>query len=282
MGKTLSRKQIEQYNREGFVFPIDVMTEDETRLFREKLESTQAEGKLTGSGQTKFYLRFPWVHRLATSPSILNPVEDILGPNLMLYHNTMWSKDGGDGAYVSWHQDNTYFGHNPCEVLTVWIALSETTLENGCMQFLPGSHKLGELPLDKPDIQAGNLLSSGQTVNFDISAIDPVPVRLKPGQASIHHAHLIHSSAPNKTQGRRLGMTFIYHPTSLKQAGNVRTSALLVRGEDKFNNFDPEIPPGPVEDPETMERYRHAVGLYRAKVKELGNKTVGRFDGNIP
>ncbi len=281
MPKVLTQEQIDQYNRDGFVFPIEVMTPDEADSFRQRLEQTQDDGKLTGSGQTKFYLRFPWVHDLATSDAVLDPVEDLLGPDLMLYHNTMWCKDGGDGGYVSWHQDNTYFGHYPCEVLSVWLALSPATVESGCMQFLPGSHKLGELPLGEPDIEGGNLLSSGQTVDFDVSSIDPVPVELQPGQASIHHAFLIHSSPPNRSTERRLGMTLIYHPPHLKQAGDVRTSTLLVRGEDRFHNFDAEAPPGADEDPETMERYRHAVSLYRAKVKEMGNRTVERFDDKV-
>ena len=282
MGRALNDLQIKNYHRDGFLFPIEVMKPAEAATFRRKLESTQAEGKLTGSGQTKFYLRFPWVHELATRPTILDPVQDLLGPNLMLYHNTMWSKDGGDGAYVSWHQDNTYFGHTPCEVLTIWIALSPVTMESGCMQFLPGSHKLGQLPLGNPDIDKGNLLSSGQTVNFDTSSVTPVPVELKPGQASIHHAFLIHSSAQNLSRERRLGMTLIYHPPNLSQLGDVRTSGLLVRGTDLSKNFEHEAPPKSEDDPETIVRYKKAVSLYRAKVKELGNLTVERFDRNIP
>lgn len=278
MPKVLTDAQVESYHRDGFVFPVPVMSADQAADFRGKLESSRKDGKMTGSGQTKFYLRFPWVYDLATSDPVLDAVEDLIGPDIMLYHNTMWSKDGGDGAYVSWHQDNTYFGHDPCEVLTVWVALSPATVESGCMQFLPGTQKLGQLPLTDPDIDSGNLLSSGQTVDFDASTIDPVPVELEPGEASIHHAFLIHGSLPNQSDHRRLGMTLIYHPPHLKQVGNCRTSALLVRGEDPYGNFDLEQPPGPAEDEDTMARYRTAVSLYRAKVKELGNMTVTRFD----
>ena len=276
--KALSKNKVKQFERDGFIFPITIMSEDAASAFREKLERTQADGKLNGSGQTKFYLRFPWVYDLATSDAVLDPVEDLLGPNLMLYHNTMWCKDGGDGSYVSWHQDNTYFGHTPCKVVTVWIALSTVNVESGCMQFLPGTHKLGELPLGSPDIKGGNLLSSGQTVAYDVSNANKVPVQLKPGQASIHHAFLIHSSEQNNSKERRLGMTLIYHPTHLKQSGRVKTSALLVRGEDRFKNFFHETPPGRGDHPNTLDRYNKAVALYRAKVREMGNRTIERFD----
>ena len=276
--KVLSKNQVKQFETDGFIFPVTIMSEDDASAFREKLERTQADGKLTGSGQTKFYLRFPWVHDLATSDAVLDPVEDLLGPNLMLYHNTMWCKDGGDGSYVSWHQDNTYFGHTPCKVVTVWIALSTVTIESGCMQFLPGTHKLGELPLGSPDIENGNLLSSGQTVDYDVSNSKKVPVQLKPGQASIHHAFLVHSSEQNNSKERRLGMTLIYHPTHLKQSGKVKTSALLVRGKDLFRNFYHEKAPEHNDSQNTMDRYHKAVALYRAKVREMGNQTIERFD----
>ncbi|MPY70136.1 MAG: phytanoyl-CoA dioxygenase family protein [Alphaproteobacteria bacterium] len=279
MPKALTEAQIAGYERDGFLFPVRVMSEEDTVGFHRLLAEAEAAGKLRGKGgQTKFYLRFPWVHALATNPALLDMVEDLIGPDIMLYHNTMWAKSGGGHAYVSWHQDNTYFGHDPCEVLTVWFAITPATTESGCMQFLPGTHRLGQLALKQPDINDANLLSSGQTVDFDSATVDPVPVELRPGEASIHHAFLIHGSLPNRSSEPRMGMTFIYHRPGLRQMGEARTSALLVRGEDRFNNFDHESPPVREDDPETVSRYRHAVSLYREKVRELGNRTIERFD----
>lgn len=196
----------------------------------------------------------------------------------MIYHNTAWLKDKSDDAYVSWHQDNTYFGHDPCEVLTVWIALSPATPEAGCMRVLPGTHRLGQLPLAPPATQDGNMLSSGQTVAFDTAAVEPVAMALQPGEASIHHAFLIHGSPPNRAADRRLGLSFIYHPPHLRQIGERRTSALLVRGTDRFGHFDHEQPPMAAGDAATIARHQHAVALYRMKVNELGNMTADRFD----
>ena len=278
MPKVLTESQVAGYERDGFVSPVPVMSAGEAAEFGARMENARVAGALQGIGETKFYLRFAWVHALATRPSLLDAVEDLIGPDIMLYHNTYWSKEGGDPGYVSWHQDNTYFGHDPCEVLTAWVAITPATVESGCMEFLPGTHKLGQLPLRTPDIGGANLLSSGQTSDIDPSSIESVPAVLAAGEASIHHAFLVHGSRPNRAAYRRMGITLIYHPPGLRQFGTGRTSALLVRGEDRFNNFDHERPPKPGQNAEAIAHHREAVSLYRAKVSELGNATVSRND----
>lgn len=280
MPKILTERQIKHYRRDGYVSPVRMLSADEAADYRREVEVVEATmgGELTGVRRTKFYLRFPWAHRLATHKAILDAVEDLIGPDIMLYHNIAWLKNPGDENYVSWHQDNTYFGHAPCDVLTVWVALSPATPDGGCMRILPGTHKLGQLPLTTPDAGVGNMLSSGQTVDFDTETIEPDCMALASGEASIHHAFAIHGSPPNLTEDRRLGLTFIYHPPELRQLGEVRTSALLVRGEDNFGNFEAEQPPLAADDPATIARHERAVGLYRDKVRELGNATVTRFD----
>jgi len=276
--KALSESQRNQYRCDGFVFPLPVLSEAEAAAFAGRMERAYADGKLDGMADTKFYLRFPWVHEGATRPGLLDMIEDLIGPDIMLYHNTVWSKEGGDGRYVSWHQDNTYFGHDPCEVLTVWLAITPATDKSGCMEFLAGTHRLGQLALRPPDATSGNLLSSGQTSDIEPSAYDPVAVELRPGEASVHHAFLVHGSRPNRADHRRLGIALIYHRPGLRQFGECRTSALLVRGQDNFNHFDHERPPKSEDDPETLRHFEAAVARYRAKVRELGNATVGRFD----
>ena len=279
MPRALSDAQIAQYERDGFLFPLRIMSEQDASAFGGRIQQAEAAGTLKArGGETKFYLRFPWVYEMATRPDLLDIVEDIVGPDIMLYHNAIWAKQGSGGHYVSWHQDNTYFGHYPCEVLSMWIALTPVTIENGCMQFLPGTHKLGQLPLAGNDVNDSNMLTSGQTVDFDPDSIESVPILLQPGEASLHHSFLIHGSLPNQTTDLRMGMTLIFHRPGLRQMGDSRTSALLVRGEDRFNHFDHEQPPGAEDDADTISRYQHAAGLYRNKVKEMGNQTIERFD----
>ncbi len=280
MPKTLTAEQIAEYKKNGFVSPVSVFNPVEVSECREEVEKTEATmgDFFRGIGQTKFYLRFPWAFKMATHPKLLDAVEDLIGPDIMIYHNTAWIKEPNDDAYVSWHQDNTYFGHQPCDVLTAWIALSPATERSGCMQFLPGSHKTGLRNLNTPDVGGGNMLSSGQNVDISKDTVDPVSIVLQPGQASIHHAFLVHGSLPNMANDRRMGITFIYHPPHLGQIGEVRTSALLVRGKDHFGNFDHEKAPRQGDDAGNALRHEQAVSAYRRKVRELGNVTVDRFD----
>jgi hypothetical protein len=280
MPKSLSEEQVEAYRRDGYLAPLPILSAKEAGSYRRELEAVEAGlgGRFRAPHNTKFYLLYPWAHRLATHPRLLDAVEDLIGPDIMLYHNTAWLKGPGEESYVSWHQDNTYFGHDPCEVLTAWVALSPATEETGCMLFMPGSHRLGQLPVLEPDYGEGNMLSSGVRADFNVTDVDPAPIVLAPGEVSIHHAFLVHGSSPNRGDDRRLGITFIYHPPHLRQLGACRTSALLVRGEDRYGNFDHEVPPVAADDPRTIANHDYFLSLYRAKVRELGNATVTRFD----
>jgi hypothetical protein len=270
---------MENYRRDGFLSPVRVLSSAEAEGCRGELEAMEAAmgGALRGLSRTKFYLRHPWAYRLATHPQILDAVEDLIGPDILLYQNTIWAKNAGEDSHVSWHQDNTYFGHAPCEVLSVWVALSPSRPDSGSMRFLSGSHRLGQLPV-RHEIADGNMLSSGQVTDVDVSRFESVATSLEPGEASIHHAFLIHGSPPNTTKERRLGITFVYHPPSLRQIGLTRTSALLVRGENRHGNFESEQPPLSPDDPETIARHERGASLYRAKAEELGNATIARHD----
>jgi hypothetical protein len=279
MPKRLTAEQVSNYRRNGFVSPVRVLSAAEAAGCRNALETMEAAhgGALRGIARTKFYLRYPWAYRLATQPAILDAVEDLIGPDILLYQNTVWAKNAGEDSHVSWHQDNTYFGHVPCEVLSVWVALSPSRPESGSMRFLPGSHKLGQLPV-RHEVQDGNMLSSGQAVDCDLSKFEPVATSLESGEASIHHAFMVHGSPPNRSNDRRLGVTFVYHPPSLSQIGALRTGALLVRGEDRYGNFELEQPPLSSDDAQTIARHERGAALYRAKAEELGNYTIARRD----
>jgi len=280
MPKALSQEQVEQYHREGYVSPVRIISPAEAAACRQRLEALEEEmgGRFKGTARTKFYLRYRWAWELATNKAMLDAAEDLLGSDILLYHNTTWLKREADQSYVSWHQDNIYIGIDPCELLSFWIALTPAAEENGCMQVLPGTHKLGQLPLNEPDLGDHNMLPSGMIADFDYSTVAPVSMPLAPGEASIHHAFTLHGSLPNVSNQRRMGITFMYMPAHVGQKGARRTSAMLVRGEDRWGNFDPELPPLSDDDPDAIARQERGADLYRGKEDELGKKTITRFD----
>lgn len=280
MTNVLTDAQIAGYQSDGYLSPVRVISEREAATVRLRLEDIEngLGGRITGIQRSKFYLRYRWAYELATTPAMLDIAEELLGPDILLYYSNFWFKNAGDQGYVTWHQDITYFGHEPHDVLTFWIALTPATEESGCMQVLPGTQNEGPLPLATPDLNERNMLPSGQLVDFDVASVDPVSMPLSPGEASIHHVCAIHGSLPNMSDDRRMGVTFCFHAPHIKQRGQHRTSALLVRGEDRHGNYELETPPADDAGPDAVKNHEHAVALYRAKEAELGKATVTRLD----
>src|SRR3989441_7190784 len=147
MGKKLTEAQIERYHRDGFVYPIDAFAAEEAWRYRRAMEEFEAaQGRELTKGQNfKPHLLFTWVDEIVHHPAILDAVEDVIGPDIRLFHLSVWPKNAGDAAYVSWHQDATYFGLEPPLQVTAWVALTDASIEAGCMEVIPGSHKLGQL-----------------------------------------------------------------------------------------------------------------------------------------
>ena len=150
--------------------------------------------------------------RFAMNPDILDMVTQILGPDVIFWACSLFAKPASDGLGVPWHQDGHYWPMKPLAACTVWVAIDDATPENGCMRYIPGSHKSGTLShrSDKsPDFALTQAVEEDQ---FDeSSAKDDV---LLAGQLSIHDAHLIHGSAPNRSNKRRAGVTFRYMPAT--------------------------------------------------------------------
>jgi len=261
MGKLLSAERIEGFRRDGFVFPIPVMTESEAVGYRRRLESYEAEkgDRMAGLEMHKSYLIFTWLAELVRHPCVLDAVEDVLGPDLLCFGSSLFIKEPREPRFISWHQDSTYWTFEPPEVVTAWIALSAATIENGGMRFARGTHR-GQLP-HVETVDKGNMLTRGQTVAVDESAA--VDVVLRAGEMSLHHEFTAHASRPNLTDERRIGFAIRYIPTRVRQTAGPPLTAMLVRGTDHYGHFEPESPPARDLDPaavaffnETVERHR--------------------------
>ena len=266
MGKVLSEAQVAQYERDGFLFPVDAFGRGEARGWLDQLESFERSiGHELGKGHNfKPHLLFRWVDEIVHHPAVLDAVEDLIGPDIRLFHLSVWPKPAHDPAFVSWHQDATYFGLEPPVQVTAWVALTDAPVEAGCMEVAPGSHRFGQLHHGQSEAPH-NLLSRGQTVTEEFDRRDTVFMAVGAGQMSLHHTHLIHRSGANRSGHRRVGLGISYIPASARCRCTTRLSAMLVRGVDPCGNFDdekrPQVDYGPAErayHAEAVARFREA------------------------
>ena len=265
MPKKLTPEQIAGYERDGYICPVDAFSADRARGWRERLEDFErAEGRKMSRGHNfKPHLLFPWADEIVHAPEVLDAVEDLIGPDIRLFHLTAWPKDAGSGTHVSWHQDATYFALEPACQVTAWVALTDAPVEAGCMEVVPGSHRLGQLPhaeMQDPE----NLLSRGQTLASDVDRTKTAFMPVKAGQFSLHHTHLVHNSRPNRWHDRRIGLGISYIPASAHCTSSTRVTAMLVRGEDKYGHFDDERRPIHEAGPAERAFHAEAVARFRA------------------
>jgi non-heme Fe2+,alpha-ketoglutarate-dependent halogenase len=264
MGKKLTDAQIAGYERDGFICPVEAFSTAQARQWREHLEDFERrEGQKMSRGHNfKPHLLFPWVDEIVHAPEILDAVEDLIGPDLRLFHLSVWPKDAGSGTYVSWHQDATYFALEPACHVTAWVALTDAPVEAGCMEVVPGSHTLGQLRHAEMQ-DAHNLLSRGQARTVDVDRTKTAYMPVKAGQFSLHHTHLVHNSRPNRSNDRRIGLGLSYIPTSAHCTSGTRVTAMLVRGEDRYGHFDDERRPQVEAGPEERAFHAKAVATFR-------------------
>ena len=223
--------------------PIRVMPATEAAMLRARLEAHEtAHGVLKGAMRHKSHLLFTWLDGLIRHPAILDAVEGVIGPDILCWSSTFFIKEARDPGFVSWHQDSTYWGLDPADIVTAWVALSESTAENGAMRVIPDTQKLEQVA-HRDTFAANNLLTRGQEIAVDVDGSTAVMLSLEPGEMSLHHVRLIHGSDPNPSAKRRIGFAIRYLPTHVRQVVGTRDSATLVRGVDRFGNFEPEYAP---------------------------------------
>ena len=246
MLKILKIKKINFFKNNGYLFPIKVMEEKEAFLYRTALENYEkSQGSaISGIDKHKSHLLFSWVNEIVHNKNILDSVEDILGPNILCWSSSFFIKEANENSFVSWHQDAQYWGLEPDDVVTAWVAISDASLETGPMEVIPKSHKWQNLE-HKETFNEKNLLTRGQELNIKTSEYNTIAMPLKPGEISLHHVKLAHSSRTNKTNDRRIGIAIRYTTPQVKQtkADKEKDTALLVRGKDQFMNFNHEILP---------------------------------------
>jgi hypothetical protein len=258
----------EVYRMRGFLTPVPVLSLEEAGRYRTLLEDLVARGPgepaLADLMYYKSHLAFAWFARLCWHPRILDVVEGLLGPDILLWNSSVLPKAPHSRSRFTWHQDATYWGLEPPHVLSVWLALSDVTAENGCVRMIPGSHRRGQLAHENtfdPDV----MLPRGQQVKDFVGAESAVDVVLRPGEASFHDVFTVHGSGPNRSAAWRLGCNMTYLATDVHTLNGME-SAILVRGTDRFRHFHDEPWPDGDLTPAALES--HAAALARMGTRQ--------------
>jgi len=256
MPKALGSTEIEKFRRDGYLPARAVISEDEALALRHSLEAFEAtlDGPLKGSNRFKSHLLFKGLADLIRSPRILDMVEDLIGPDLMVWSTDWWIKEARSPSFVSWHQDSQYWGLDTTRLVTVWVALSESNKRSGCMRLLPGSHLGPDLPHVETYHQ-DNMLTRGQSIEC-IDEQQAKNLEVPTGYAAIFAFRIAHASHPNQSDDRRIGYAIRYIPPDARQMLSDRDTAALVRGQDRFGYFEHEPEPSCDFDPVAVEFHR--------------------------
>lgn len=267
MPKILPPDQIEGFRKDGYVPRVPVISTERAAAIRQRIEEFERspDGPLSGGLRKRAHLLFTCLNELVRDERIVDAIEDLYGENLLCWYTDLFIKEPGDPAFVSWHQDSTYWGLSKPDVVTAWVALSESNKANGALEVIPGTHLKDQLPHRDTFGKDNNMLSRGQEVAVDVDASSSVMFELEPGEMSLHHVRLVHGSAPNrsKTQ-RRIGFAIRYIPAYVHQIDRdsaLSMAASLVRGVDTFRTFEHEPIPARDMDPKCVSFHKKHVNL---------------------
>ena len=256
MAAKLSGRQLSQYERDGIVFPVEVLSAEESAFFRGAVESL-AENR--GGGATLkrldgLHLYFDWAYRLVTHEALLDAAGDVLGGDDILIDGTLvFLKPPRDSSYVSWHQDSVYSGWHLTPSTSAWIALTESHRANGCVRVIPGSHKEGLLShvnvKDDPDL----LNRRGERIEVEVDESRAVDVTLRPGEMSLHQSNIVHGSNPNTSDEPRIG--FIVRFVTSRTTNRDRP-LLRVRGAADCSHLRLARPPAGADEDAALAAWR--------------------------
>lgn len=266
MSKILTRQQIEQYHDEGFISPVRVISEAEAFSIKAELEEVEANfpDEINAESRNNLHLSFTFLDALAHHPTIVDAMEDLIGPDIALWASVMFIKEPATKNYVSWHQDATYMGLNSNDFPTPWIALSPSNKETGCMTMISGSHK-SSIQNHEDTFAENNILTRGQVIK-NIDESKGVDLILEPGEMSIHHGAIIHGSKPNKSNQRRIGFSLqSYIPPSIQQVVG-RNIWTHIRGQKRQD-----------EDGITLERPKHNMDPITVVQRKVANENLSEI-----
>jgi len=272
MPARLTSAQRRGYFRDGILFPLPALVPRETAGYR--MAADKLELALGGRPRTiemrQMHLHFPWACALATHPQIVNAVEDLLGPNLLVWATELFVKHPHDvNISVGWHRDGKYSGFGSRNSTTAWVALGPSTVENGCLRAVPASRR---------DVDGQN-------------PAEAVDVVLQAGQMSLHDADILHGSSANRSGEKRVGFVIRYiTPDAFSHQGKVlaeggtrrvadRAGLLLARG-DAGAGVRLAPPPGEIDEQTALARMKNSAALHLEDILQHLKQPVGASGEN--
>ena len=280
--KALTAEQVASFRHHGFLYPIAALGPQETAACLAGVERLERElGSPIAEAEIKWrshaYAHSPWFAELARHPRILDAVEDLIGPDILIWTSTFFIKEPGSETFAAWHQDGAYFGLEPAEQqVTAWVALTDASHEAGCMEMLSGGGA-PQLHQHAPKGLRHSINRAGQTIVAPFDETGPVAMALHAGEFSLHHELAVHRSAPNRARHRRIGIGLNYLPPSVRANGPVRLKALLVRGTDRYGYWDLIEPPRAERDAAALAVHQQVSDRYRENYRIQVGRHEARF-----
>ena len=236
MRRVISSEERRRYEHDGFLFPFTVLEPAEVAAFRRAYEELEPHlgDRPPRLRSAQCHLHFRWAFELATHPGVLDVVEDLIGPDILVHSSNIFCKQPHDPAFVSWHQDAHRWGLDTPRLVTAWVALTDSTIENGCMRVLPGTHRQ-RLPHEARPPRDSMLRTAGLHPS-EVDESRAVDLVLEAGQMSLHHADLVHGSRANGSDGKRIGFAVRYVSPAVKQE-TWHHAVVLARGRDIHGHY---------------------------------------------
>jgi ectoine hydroxylase-related dioxygenase (phytanoyl-CoA dioxygenase family) len=231
-----SSEHVRKYARDGIAYPIPVMSAGEALRFRTSFEHFEAcMGRRLGYAAMT-HLFFRWAFELSCWPSILDVIEEILGPDVLIEGTLILCKYANDPSLVTWHQDFKYQGNADTDTVSAWVAITDSTSRNGCMRVIPGSHRAGIIPHSDRAIEHNML-----TYAVEVGESDSTDIVLRAGEMSLHQPSIVHGSLPNRSDDKRIGFVIRFVTPHFQQTGNPLVRA---RGHSAGHRLAmwPEVP----------------------------------------
>lgn len=279
--KVLTEQQVRDYRHHGFLFPVAALTPQEAakclsdlERMETKLGSPLPQAELKWRGAAYTYL--PWVNALVRHPRVLDAVEDVIGPDILVFWSTFFIKEPGTPAFTAWHQDATYFGLEPYEHVTAWVALTDASRLAGCMDVLSARGAPRQMHHAAARLEH-SINGAGQIIVEPVEDSAAVAMELKAGELSLHNTLCPHRSAPNRAAYRRVGIGISYMPARVRTTGSYRLPALLVRGTDTHGGFDHLPSPVAEFDPDGIAVHDRAYKRFRENYFEQEKRHEAQF-----